>query len=220
MKDFAIALGLLVASMAGGVALMQADTGQAPWFVSRASGLMSFVLLTGSVVLGLVMSGRMGVRTIPRPLAFSLHQFLSVLTLAFIGVHAGALLFDGFLRFSPIEILVPFAAGYERLWTGLGVLSGWSAAAVTASFWAKRRLGHARWRKLHYLSFAAWGASLVHGMFAGTDAALAPVHWLYFGSAALVAGLLVYRIGGQGTAKPATARTRKPPGIAGSAAAD
>jgi len=75
------------------------------------------------VILGLVRSTKSPRPLIPRALSFDLHQFISVLGLTFIGVHAGALLFDGFLRFTPASLLVPFASPYRPIWTGLGVIS-------------------------------------------------------------------------------------------------
>ena len=194
-RDLAVAAGILVASLLGGLALRAGDLGTLPWMISRVSGLVAFALLTSSVVFGLLISTKAADGALSRPFVFTIHQFLSVLTLSFLGVHAGALLFDGFLHFGPLALLVPFASPYRPLWVGLGVVSAWASAIVTASFWARGRIGQKAWRKLHYASFVAYVLSFVHGMTAGTDTALPLVSWMYVVSFGLVAALLAYRIG-------------------------
>ena len=187
-----------------------ADMGQGPWFVSRASGLVAYFLLSASVVFGLLISTKAGDGILGRPLVFELHQFTSVLTLSLLGLHAGSLLFDGFLNFTPASILIPFIGPYRPLWVGLGVLGAWSTAIVTGSFWARKPLGQKNWRRLHFLAFFAWTSSLVHGFTAGTDTSLAPVFWMYVLTAAAVAALLTYRIGAAIAPAPRPARAANP----------
>jgi predicted ferric reductase len=195
--SFVISLGL------GGT-----DLGHVPWYLSRASGIASFVLLSGSVVLGLLISTKAADPLAPRALIFDLHQFLSVLSLSFIGLHAGSLMFDGFLHFSPLQLLVPFIAPYRPLWTGLGVIGAWLTVIVTASFWFRKQIGQKRWRTLHYATFGAYLLALVHGFTAGTDTQLPMVYWSYVLSGAAVGALLSYRIA---TPRPAAARAARRP---------
>lgn len=199
---------MFTGSLVLAAALQGVDLGHTPWYISRASGLVSFALLSGSVILGLMISTRSPKPIISKPMAFELHQFLAILGLTFIGIHAGSLLFDSFLRFSPVDLLVPFAGPYRPLATGAGIIAAWAGALVTASFWARKRIGHAAWRRFHYVSFAAYLLGLVHGITAGTDTAVPFVGWLYILSAATVAALLVYRVGFRnpvGRARPGAA---------------
>jgi len=206
-----LALLFFGASFLLALGMSGADMGKAPWYVSRASGLVSFVLLSASVVFGLLISTKASDGLFSRPLVFEVHQFTSVLTLSMLGLHAGSLLFDGFLNFTPGSILIPFEGPYRPFWVGLGIIGAWSTAIVTGSFWARKQLGQKNWRRLHYLSFLAWLLSLVHGFTAGTDSQLAPVFWMYVLSAAAVAGLLTYRIGGVIAPAPAPSRARPLP---------
>lgn len=195
MKGMAgAALVLLGAMFVSALGLHGGALGQWPWFISRASGLVAFGLLTGSVVMGLLVRTKVADGVLARPLTFELHQFLAILTLVLLGVHAGSLLFDGFFQFTPVSVVVPFAAPYRPLWTGLGVVAGWAAALVAASFWARRRIGQRRWRQFHYISFGAYLLALVHGLTAGTDSGLALVYLFYGSSSAAVFALLAYRI--------------------------
>lgn len=194
-----------VASVLGGLALQGADLGQIPWLISRSSGIAAFVGLSASVIFGLLMSTKLADGGLPRILKYELHQFVSVLAVALIALHAGALLFDGFLHFTPLSLLVPFASPYRPLWVGLGTIAGWSAALVTASFWMRKRIGQKNWRRFHYVSFLAYVLALAHGVGSGTDTAVLPIAMMYATSASLVTLLLAYRVFNR---KPATARAR------------
>ncbi len=207
-RDLSLAAGVLGASVLGGLALNAGDLGTLPWMLSRVSGVIAFVLLSTSVVFGLLVSTKAADGLLSRPFVFTIHQFLSVLTLTFLGIHAGSLLFDGFLHFGPVSLLVPFTSPYKPLWVALGTFAAWTTALVTASFWMRGRIGQKAWRKLHYVSFGAYLLSLIHGVTAGTDTTVPLVSFIYLISLALVAGLLTYRIAA--SRRPA----RKPVGAA------
>ena len=211
-RDIPIAAGILTASILGGMALRMGDYGTVPWMVSRASGLVAFALLTGSMVLGLLISTKAGDGVLSRPFVFTIHQFISVITLTFLGVHAGSLLFDGFLHFTVASLLVPALSPYKPLWVGMGVVSAWVTAIVTASFWMRSRIGQKAWRKLHYASFVAYVGSLVHGAMSGTDTSNPVIAYGYVLSAALVAGLLAYRIAASSEKAAAPPPARRVPG--------
>lgn len=177
------------------------ELGSMPWYLSRAAGLTSFAALSGSVILGLLLSSKNNPRWLKKPLVFEMHQFLSVLALVFVAVHVAALVFDTHGTFTPLELLVPFAGAFQRFWVGAGILSAWLIAAITASFWMKKRIGHRAWRVIHMGSFAGYLIALGHGVAAGSDTRLAPVYWMYVLSAAAITGLTVARINQQ--SKPA-----------------
>lgn len=207
-----VAAILFLGALGGGLALrLGGDHGTLPWMISRASGIVAFALLSASVIFGLLQSTKAADGWLSRPFVFAIHQFVSVLAVTFIGLHAGSLLFDGFLQFGPARLLIPFLSLYRPFWVGLGVIAGWLAAIVTASFWMRSRIGQKRWRTLHYASFAAYVLALAHGIAAGSDTGLALVQLLYIGSGATVAGLLTYRLGGNAKKPaPATRPARAP----------
>ena len=195
------------AALVEALALSGPNLGQVPWFISRASGVAAFLGLSASVILGLLMSTRAADGLLSRAFNYEMHKFLSVFTVALIGLHGGALLFDGFLHLTPLSLLVPFTSPYRPLWVGLGVIGGWGSALVTASFWMRKRIGQKAWRRFHYVSFLAYVLALVHGVTSGTDTAVLPIALMYSSSASLVTLLLVYRIF---SPRPAAARERRP----------
>jgi predicted ferric reductase len=80
-----------------------------------------------------------------------------------------AVLADPVLHFGLPAVLVPFAAPWKPIGVAAGVVGGWLALALAASFRAKKWLGHRAWRSLHYASFAAFALFLGHALMVGTD---------------------------------------------------
>src|SRR6185437_15357588 len=101
-----------------------------PWYLSRSAGLIAYITVFLTVVLGLSIRTRRLDKLVARWRVTDLHTFLSVLTLVFVALHAGVLLWDGFVGYSPLDILVPFATGYRTFWTGVGIASLYLLAVV------------------------------------------------------------------------------------------
>jgi methionine sulfoxide reductase heme-binding subunit len=141
------------------------------WIASRAAGDAALVLSSLGVCLGLMMGGRF-VRQRGLDLR-SIHEALSLATLATIVLHAVTLLGDGFLKPSLADITIPFVSGYMTFWTSTGIVAGWMAIALGLSYYARARIGPARWRRLHRWTALAWVLGLAHSLGEGTDAGTA-----------------------------------------------
>jgi methionine sulfoxide reductase heme-binding subunit len=164
------------------------------WYVARASGMVAFALLTTTIVLGLVMSGRARLRRWPRFAVEDVHRFASLLTWSFVGIHALALVADSYLPFSVLDLVVPGIAPYRPLATALGVVAVELLAALAVANLLRKRLSHRVWRRTHYLNFAVWLLALGHGVTAGSDSDTSWALALYVLSAGLVAGLTAWRV--------------------------
>jgi len=92
--------------------------------------MLAYLLLTSSVCAGMVMSGTSHGKRWPRFAVEDVHRFLGTLAGAFIVIHGGALLLDGFLPFSLAQLLVPGAAPYRPLY---GVSIRWPEGARPTS---------------------------------------------------------------------------------------
>ena len=138
------------------------------WIVSRAAGILALLASSASVGLGLLMGGRMirgqgaGLR--------SIHEALSLAAMAAIALHAGALVRDGYVNLSVADVTIPFLGDYRPLWTSLGIACGWSLIALGLSYYARARIGVARWRRLHRWTALVWVLSIAHALGEGTDA--------------------------------------------------
>jgi len=138
------------------------------WYVARSSGIVAYLLLSSSVVLGALMAGRAKFAW-PRFAVEEVHRFLALLAGVFIVVHGSALLLDTVVPISLKQELVPFSSPYRPFAVALGVLAAELMAAVGITNLFRSRLPRKVWRRAHYLTLAVWGLATVHGFLAGTD---------------------------------------------------
>jgi methionine sulfoxide reductase heme-binding subunit len=140
------------------------------WLASRASGIVALALISLSVGLGLAMAGRVAGDPKLRKPMLAVHEHAALGGLIAIAVHGITLLGDRWLHPGPIGITVPFVMDHAPLYTGLGILGGYLAAALGLSFYARRRIGTKRWRKLHRLTLVVYVLSVIHTLGSGSDA--------------------------------------------------
>jgi methionine sulfoxide reductase heme-binding subunit len=138
------------------------------WYVARSAGMVAYVLLSTSVVLGVLMSARARF-TWPRFAIEEVHRFLAILTGIFVVIHGGSLLLDRVVPISLGQAIVPFTSHYRPLAVGLGVTAAELMAAVGLTNLFKRELPYRIWRRVHYLTLAVWILASLHGVLAGSD---------------------------------------------------
>jgi methionine sulfoxide reductase heme-binding subunit len=138
------------------------------WITSRAAGFAALVLASLAVSAGLLMSTKL-VKGRTSELR-SAHDTLALATIVAIAVHAVTLLGDQFLHPSIADIAIPFVSSYKTFWTSLGIVGGWGLTLLGLSYYARRYVGAARWRKLHRFTALAWLAGVAHALGEGTDA--------------------------------------------------
>src|SRR3954469_9329857 len=139
------------------------------WLASRASGVVAMILITASVFIGLTLSTRvLKGPGLSRWLAAA-HEQAALGGLVAIALHGATLLGAPFLKPGVAGVAIPFTMDYKQLWVGLGIVGGYLAALTGLTFYARKRIGAKRWRKLHRLTIVAYGLSLVHTIQAGTD---------------------------------------------------
>src|SRR5215469_9123150 len=93
------------------------------WYATRAAGLVTLVLLTASVLLGVMTAGRFSSERWPRFLTAGLHRNISLLVLVFLALHVSTTVLDGFVPIPVIAVFVPLAASYKTFWLGLGAVA-------------------------------------------------------------------------------------------------
>jgi sulfoxide reductase heme-binding subunit YedZ len=140
------------------------------WITSRAAGISAIVLASVAVTAGLAIGAKGGRLQGRSAQLRTAHEALSLATLAAIALHGLALLGDGWLKPSLADVAVPFASDYRPFWTGLGIIGGYGLAALSLSYYARARIGVARWRTLHRFIAVFWLLGVVHMLGAGTDA--------------------------------------------------
>ena len=89
--------------------------GPALWYTTRATGLVTLLLLTASVLLGLLITGRFTSDKWPRFLTVGLHRNLSLLVLAFVAQHVGTTVIDTFVHIPLVSAFIPFTSSYPQI---------------------------------------------------------------------------------------------------------
>ena len=140
------------------------------WYLTRGTGVVSLVLLTLSIVLGIVTTVRWEHRNWPRWIVEGLHRNISLLVVLFIGIHVATTVMDGYAPIGWLDAVVPFRSPYRPLWLGLGALSLDMLLAVALTSIVRARLGYRLWRAVHWLAYACWPVALLHGLGTGSDA--------------------------------------------------
>ena len=163
------------------------------WYTARGAGIVAWVLATGAVMLGLLLSGRFGRRPKPAWL-LDLHRFLGGLVVAFVAVHLGALVADSTVQFGITDLVVPFASAWKPGAVAWGVVAAWLLVAVELTSLAQRRLPRRVWHAVHLTSFVVFVASTVHALTAGTDATNPWFRAFALVSSAVVVNLTVLRV--------------------------
>jgi methionine sulfoxide reductase heme-binding subunit len=139
------------------------------WYLARGSGAVSLCLLTLTVVLGIVTSARWATAAWPRFVVAGLHRNLSLLAVAFLGLHVASVVVDGYVPIRWLDAVVPFASAYRPLWLGLGAVALDLLLAVLLTSLLRVHLGHRAWRGVHWAAYACWPVALVHGFGIGSD---------------------------------------------------
>lgn len=163
------------------------------WLLARASGLTAYVMLTLSVLAGLVLKARPFGKAIRPATLTALHRVLALTGLGALAGHALALVLDTTVKVSPLGLLVPGLVGYRPLATSLGVLAAEMMVIVYASFSLRKRIGPKNWRRLHWATYGIFAAATAHGIAAGTDTSRPWAFALYAGAVGAVVAATTWR---------------------------
>jgi predicted ferric reductase len=178
--------------------ILSSAAGSAPkafWYLSRSSAFAAYLLLWLSMAFGLILTNRMAQLWPGGPAALDLHQYVSLLGIAFSLFHGLILLGDQFINTSLGGVLVPFGMStYRPAWVGLGQIGLYLSLLVTLTFYARKRLGGQHWRTIHLLSYLAFLLVMAHGLLSGTDSATAWAMWMYGLTGLSIFFLTIYRI--------------------------
>jgi sulfoxide reductase heme-binding subunit YedZ len=166
---------------------VNATLASAYWYLTRATGTVALLLLSGAVVLGVVDVRRWSTPAWPRFIVDSLHRSVALLAMVFLALHILTSVLDSFASISPLDAFIPFAGSYRPFWLGLGAVAFDLLFAVTITSLLRQRLGYETWRAIHWLSYASWPVALLHGLGTGSDA---KSDWMLILSFACLAAVL------------------------------
>jgi sulfoxide reductase heme-binding subunit YedZ len=166
-----------------------AVSGSVEWYLTRGSGVVALLMLTATVVLGMLSTGRLETTRWPRYVVEGLHRNVSLAVLVFLVIHVTTTVVDGFVPIGWLDVVLPFHAGYRPIWIGMGALAVDLLLAIVVTSLLRVQIGPRAWRAVHWLAYACWPVALVHGLASGTDS---PQRWMQVIDAfALLAVLVV-----------------------------
>jgi methionine sulfoxide reductase heme-binding subunit len=168
-------------------------SGTALWYASRATGVVSLVLLTAVVVLGILVSRQARLPGLPRFAGLGLHRYLSMLAVGFVAVHVLTAITDSYVSIGLVAVIIPFTSAYQPLWLGLGAVSLDLIVAIIITSLLRHRIGRRPWRAVHWLAYASWPVALAHGLGSGTDLRAGPLLGLTVACTAAVAVAVGWR---------------------------
>ncbi|HCS40675.1 MAG: hypothetical protein ACYDH2_11835 [Anaerolineaceae bacterium] len=165
------------------------------WYLSRGSAFSAYFLLWLSMILGTGISNKLSVLWPGLPPTIELHQFASIIGLAFGLFHGLILMGDHYINFSLAQVLLPFTtSGYKPVAVGLGQIGFYTMLIITLSFYIRKKIGPKTWRAIHFVSFATYVMVLIHGLLAGTDTSTLGAQLFYMITGGLLFFMILYRI--------------------------
>jgi methionine sulfoxide reductase heme-binding subunit len=174
---------------------MTAITGStALWYASRATGVVSLLLLTLVVLLGILVNRQGRLPGLPSFAVTGLHRSLSLMAVLFVAVHVATAIIDPFVSIGLAAAVIPFVSAYKPFWLGLGAVSLDLVAVLILTSLARAHLPRRTWRGIHWLAYAAWPVALVHSIGSSTDLQSGWLLVMAIGSALAVAAAGLWRL--------------------------
>lgn len=163
------------------------------WNLIRVSGMLAFFWLTISIIFGMLSTFSM--LKPKKSYLFTIHQssgWGGLLTIVF---HMIVLWQDQFVKYSLWEILVPFSAKNEPVFSAFGTIAFYLFLLVifSSDFWMKK-LGKKWWKMVHLSVLPAWLFMLLHGMLLGTDSGTTLANVIYIASITIMSSILLLRV--------------------------
>jgi len=180
-------------------------TTNALWYLARGTGVMTLILFSVVVALGIATRSARPVFGLPRFAVVAVHRSASLLSLVFLVIHVGTMLLDPSAPLRLVDVLVPFAGPYRPFWLGLGTLAAELLVAVLVTSLLRQRIGYRVWRFVHWSAYAAWPVAVGHAVGTGTDNGSV---WLWLtvaGCVGLVAACVAWRLSTGFSPRPKTA---------------
>jgi len=174
--------------------MLAVTNSQALWYLTRGSGLVSLILLTVSMALGIAQFERWAGPTRQRFVVTHLHRNASLLAVVFLGVHIATAVIDGFAPIGWLDAVVPFRSPYRPLWLGLGALAVDLVLALVITSLLRTRIRYSAWKAIHWTAYACWPLAFVHGLGTGTDGRVGWVQLVDLACLAVMAFAVVWRL--------------------------
>lgn len=145
------------------------DSSTALWYASRATGVVSLLLLTAVMLLGVGVTRGRRPPGLSRFAVSGLHRNIALLATTFVAIHVLTAVVDGYVTIPLTATVIPLTSSYERFWLGLGAVSFDLVLATVITSLLRRHLTRKVWRGIHLTAYASWPVAVLHSVFASKD---------------------------------------------------
>lgn len=179
-----------------------------PWYIVRASGILAGISLVALLLSGIGSITGHYFRLLDPLTAWATHRALGITFVISILVHMTTLLFDKFVPFGFVDIVVPWASNYRTFTLGglplgsifvaLGVLAFYGSLIVVITSLMLVDKKPRLWKLIHYLSYLIMVEVFIHALVLGTDTGhgIGKILWVAGGVVVFIAiGLRLRRAG-------------------------
>ena len=175
------------------------------WYLTRATGIVTLLLFTSVMVVGIMTATRVGGKQLPKFAVMEVHRRISFLAISFLGLHILTSLVDSYVNIGILGVFIPYTSPYKPTFIALGTLSLDITLAVIISSVFKNRISRSLWRTIHWMAYIAWPVAILHSVFIGTDIRFIWMDLFVGLNVAAVGAAIVWRI--QNNPRPRGART-------------
>ena len=139
------------------------------WYMSRASGIVAWIVLAATCLWGILLITRM-LKPADRPAwLLDLHRWLGALSIVTTGVHLLTLVADNYVHFGWKEIFVPNGSAWKTGPVTWGVFAFYLLIVIEVSSLMMKKLPRRLWHGIHLMSYLLFAIATVHGIAAGSD---------------------------------------------------
>lgn len=175
-----------------------------PWYIVRGSGFVAAISLVILILSGIGLVTGYTYKFLEPLTAWATHRALGILFGVSILLHMVGLLFDHFVPFNIMNILVPWLSNYQpvaifgvqlgSLWVASGVLAFYGTVLVVATslIWVEKK--PYVWKLVHLLSYLVMAFVFVHALFLGTDLANGFLRWVWVATGIAILIAIIYRL--------------------------
>ncbi len=175
-----------------------------PWYLVRGSGIVAALSLFILMISGIGSVTGHTFKFLEPITAWASHRALGIVFGISIILHMAGLLFDYFVSFNLLTLLVPWLSDYKpitilglylgSLFVALGVLAFYGALIIVISslLWVEKK--PYVWKLLHLLSYLVLIFVFIHALYLGTDLASGVLRYIWIAIGVGGLGLIIYRL--------------------------
>src|SRR2546430_17155917 len=132
------------------------------WYLARGTGVLSLLLLTVVVALGVATRSGRPAFGVPRFAVGAVHRNAGLLAVLLLAIHVTTLLADPYAQLKLVDVVVPFAGAYRPVWLGFGTLAAGLSLGLVASGLLRHRLRPRNSPAVHQTAYSAWPSPRLH----------------------------------------------------------